>query len=79
MHSVRTDMGALHSLTTSDEFQRMAVADILYNHLHTAHNCETLPPSEIKQTGSVILQVKIIIMSNELPVLRVVSSLFFSE
>lgn len=29
MHSVRTDVGALHNPTTTDEFQRMEVADIL--------------------------------------------------
>lgn len=68
MHSVRTDVGALHSPTTSDEFQVMVMADILYNHLDTARNSDTLSPSEMKQTGSVILQVEI--LSNVLPVLR---------
>lgn len=55
----------------------MVMADILYSHLHTAHISDTLPPSEIKQTGSVLLQAEM--LSDALPVSRVESSLFLFE
>lgn len=76
MDSATTDVGAPHS-STSDHFQRMVMADILYSHLHTAHISDTLPPSEIKQTGSVMLLAEM--LSDALPVSRVESSLFLFE
>lgn len=67
MYSVRTDVRAFYCPTTSNEFQKMTMSDILYNHLHKAHHSDTLPSSKIKQTSSVKLQVKI--LSSELKVL----------